>query len=345
MKTSRKLILPGLVLWLGLSLAACGTETPVATETKPNATGPASSIGTTAATGNNGMVVSVTTANNPTTATANPPAKPSTAAQSSPNPTPLKVTPLSATETEQITSAMHNYANSRAANFLKSTESFTKAVKSHDVGKAKAAYEIARLDYAALEFLMPELADLATAIDGHAEDFAAGEKDQNWRGFHALEKILFVDIKLNSRSDKLADQLLQDVTSLQTEVKNMELEPDLVLTQLMDLLEENQLEKLPGEIEAYSHLELVGLRGNLQTARFIFDTFSPALKSRNAPVIGEVRKSLDDLDNTMNSLFNGQRAADYSKLDKQTKRYLAQRFEGLTEAFSKVAGNLGLKLD
>lgn len=256
-----------------------------------------------------------------------------------------KVPAISGAEVEAATSKVSEYLMSRTDGLVKTTGDFAAAVKARDLAKAKTGYTVARFDYESVEFLAEAFKDFDVAIDARPDAFPQGETDPNWTGFHPLEKAIFVDGKLDERTDKLADGLVKDVTALRDEIKKMTIDPVVAIGGAAELIEEIQAGKITGEEERYSRTDLNDFRANLQSAKFVYDTYGPFVQQRNAVLHTEVQNRLSEVEKAIAPLFDAQGVAtDYTKVDDKTRKILAQKVEALADAFSRVSGTLGLKV-
>ena len=247
-------------------------------------------------------------------------------------------------DVEAATTKISDYLNGQVAKLVTDTQTFSAAVKSHDIAKSKAAYEAARFDYEGVEFLAEAFSETDVTIDARPEDFAQGEKDPDWTGFHPLEKALYVDATLNSRTDQLADKLSKDVASLRDQISTIEITPTKALSGALDLIEEIQSSKITGEEERYSHTDLNDFRANLSSAKIVYDNYAPFVKQRDAALDTTVTNNFNDVQASIAGYFDANNVAqDYSKVDDATRKVLAQKVEALADNFSKVPGTLGLR--
>jgi iron uptake system component EfeO len=253
--------------------------------------------------------------------------------------------PIAGAEVDAAAAKVSDYMKSNSETLIKNTTDFVKAVKSRDIAKSKAAYEAARYSYEGIEFLAEAFPDFDAEIDARPDDFPQGEKDPTWTGFHPLEKAIYADGKLDDNTDKLADKLLTDVTALHAEISKMTIDPAQAIGGAGELIEEIQSGKITGEEERYSHTDFNDFKANLASAKFIFETYSPFIKQRNSTLESDLRDNFSSVEKSIAPYFNAQGVAtDYSKVDDATRKVLAQKVEALADAYSKVAGTLGLKI-
>ena len=89
----------------------------------------------------------------------------------------------------QATVDYATYVDGQAAYLVKATPALAAAIKSGDLKKAQEAYAAARPFYEKIEPVAESFGDLDPNIDARDGDVPAAE----WRGFHQIEKALFVD--------------------------------------------------------------------------------------------------------------------------------------------------------
>lgn len=250
---------------------------------------------------------------------------------------------ISGAEVVAATTRVDNYLKGSLDKLVTETAAFVAAVKSHDLVKAKTAYQKARYEYESIEFLAETFKDSDVAIDARPDAYPKGENDPAWTGFHPLEKAIWVDGKLDAATDKLADKLLADVNVLHGQVKALKIEPEAAIAGAAELLEEIQSGKITGEEERYSHTDFNDFKGNFASARFVYEAYSPFVKQRNAALDSEIRAAFTTVETALVPYFAADgTAVDYTKLNTADRKTLAQKVEALADSFSRVSGTLGL---
>lgn len=256
-----------------------------------------------------------------------------------------KLPPISGKDVDTANAKVSTYLKGKSDELVKTTGAFVEAVKSRSIEKAKAAYEVARFDYESVEFLAEAFSEFDIAIDARPDDFEQGENDPKWTGYHPLEKAIFKDGKLDERTDKLADQLLKDVTDLNTEIKKLDIDAAVAIAGAGELIEEIQAGKITGEEERYSHTDLNDFRANFQSAKLVYEAYSPFLRQRNSTLDDDLKARFSVVEKSIEPYFDAQgKAASYSKVDDPTRKDLAQKVEALADMYSRVSGTLGLKI-
>lgn len=256
-----------------------------------------------------------------------------------------KLPPISGKDVETAQIKVSTYLKGKSTSLTKTTSSFVETLKTHDLEKSKVAYELARFDYESVEFLAEAFSDFDIAIDARPDAFPQGEADPKWTGFHPLEKALYKDGQLNESTDKLADQLLKDVTDLNTEINRLDIDAAIAVAGAGVLIEEIQARKITGEEERYGHTDLNDFRANLASAKLVYEAYSPFLRQRNSALDDDLKSRFSIVEKSIEPYFDVQgKATLYSKVDEPTRKDLAQKVEALADVYSRVSGTLGLKI-
>jgi iron uptake system component EfeO len=169
-------------------------------------------------------------------------------------------------------------------------------VDAGDVAKAKTEYALARPFYERIEsdvdgFVLPGFA--ATDNAGNL-DYLIDMRDSNldpkvgWHGFHAVERDLFQGGAITDQTKKYADELAANVAKLDQVVKTGTYKPEDLANGAADLLEEVQSNKITGEEENYSHIDLVDFAGNVEGAQQAFAFLEPGLQKIDANLAQQV---------------------------------------------------------
>lgn len=215
--------------------------------------------------------------------------------------------------------------------FVKSTEAFTQAVKAGDIEKAKALYAPSRMYYERIEPIAESLGDFDPWIDARENDVP----DNEWRGFHRIEKFLWVDNKTKG-AETYADQLLQDVKLLRAKVETVEIDAPLLVTGSVELLNEVSATKVTGEEERYSHTDLYDFAANVEGAKKIFDVIRPALEKKDAALAKEIDGRFADVEQSLAPYRKGDAFVNFTELNKDQTKKLSQAIDALAEPLSKM---------
>ena len=74
---------------------------------------------------------------------------------------------------------------------------------------------------------------------------------------------------------------MKDMQLLRAKVETVEVNPDLLVTEVIDLPNEVSTSKVTGEEKNYTHTDLYDFVANVQGAEEIFTLLKPALKEKN----------------------------------------------------------------
>jgi iron uptake system component EfeO len=177
---------------------------------------------------------------------------------------------------EQGTTQYASYVNSQIGMLVDATSDLVDAVHGGDLDAAAAAYAKARPYYERIEpvaeSFKSDTEDLDAAIDARDGDVPAAD----WGGFHKLEKGIFADKSLDGL-DPVATKLLSDVKKLQTLAKDLKYQPAELLNGAGGLLDEVSQNKITGEEERYSHIDVLDFQANVEGAEQAFAFVKPAL--------------------------------------------------------------------
>ncbi|MFF5993238.1 iron uptake system protein EfeO [Lysinibacillus sp. KU-BSD001] len=207
-------------------------------------------------------------------------------------------------ETEKVSlsaevEVYQQFAVEQMEKFVIETENFVNLFKSGDIEAAKAAYAPARMYFERSEPIAESFGDLDPRIDGRLADLEEeGQGKEEWSGYHKLEYALWVE-NTTTGYEQVADQLLADVKQLYALVQTVEVEPELLVTGAVDLLNEVSTSKITGEEEIYSHTDLYDFKANIEGAEKIFEILRANLEAKDANLVA----TLDEKFSAMNDLL------------------------------------------
>ena len=248
----------------------------------------------------------------------------------------LKNAKETATKTsEALKKAVNNYksyVNDQTEQLVKTTTTFTDAVKAGDLEKAKASYAEARVYYERIEPIAESFGDLDPKIDAREGDVDTSE----WGGFHRIEKAMWKDSSLEGM-DQYATQLNKDVQDLQQRVKEVKLEPTQVVAGSMELLNEAAISKVTGEEERYSHIDLVDLASNVEGSLAVYHAVLPILNEKSPDLSEQLDKEFNQLTATLGKYQKDGTYLPYTELTKEQIRELSQQLNTLSESMAQTA--------
>ena len=159
--------------------------------------------------------------------------------------------------------------------------------------------------------------------------------DEEWRGFHRIEKALWVE-NTTEGQEEYACPLLEDVRSLEREVEDLELEPVDLVTGSVELLNEVSAGKITGEEERYSHTDLYDINANVEGSEAAFEELKPEVAGEDMALANEVEEGFDQVYEELEQYRRGDGWLSYEKLDEADRRSLSQKVDALAEPLSRV---------
>lgn len=217
------------------------------------------------------------------------------------------------------------FASEQMDSFLIETEKFVNAFKAGNIEAAKSLYPLARMYFERSEPIAESFGDLDPRIDGRLADIQEeGKGEEEWTGYHKLEYALWVE-NTTEGYEAIADQLLADVKELYALVQTVEVNPELMITGAVDLLNEVSTSKITGEEEIYSHTDLYDFKANIEGAEKIFEFLRDKIEEKDATLV----TALDEKFAVVNDLL--------AKYETANGGYAS--FEDLTEENTKELSN------
>jgi len=229
------------------------------------------------------------------------------------------------------------YVNSQTDALIPATEVFVDAVKRGDVAAAKAQYPIARTYYERIEPVAESFPDdLDPRIDLREADLEPG---QQWTGFHAIEKQLWVT-GLQPDANALADQLLAEVKELDAGVKapDWTIDSTRIAGGAQGLLDEISKSKITGEEDIFSHTDLWDFNANVQGSRIAVASVRPILDERNPDLGKRVDERFAAVEKLLDKYRDGDGFVLYDKVTEPERRALSDAIDALSKEVSQVQG-------
>ena len=113
---------------------------------------------------------------------------------------------------------------------------------------------------------------------------------KQWAGFHRIERTLWQQ-NTTKGTGVYATKLMDDVNTLVSKVKTIQLQPAQLANGAVELMNEVANSKITGEEDRYSHTDLSDFQGNLSGSREAFDLLKPALtQTGNAQLAATIDK-------------------------------------------------------
>ncbi len=193
------------------------------------------------------------------------------------------------------------------------------SVDSGNLADAKAKYALARPFYEKVEsavegFRLPGY----KTDDNHGNlDYLLDMRESNldpavgWHGFHAVERDLWKNGKITDETRSYAAALVTDTTRLAGLAKTLAYKPEDLANGAAGLLEEVQSNKIKGEEELYSHLDLVDFAANVEGAQQAFAFLKPGLTKIDPALTDQVGKQFDAVNTALLAYRDPKEAGGY----------------------------------
>ncbi len=233
---------------------------------------------------------------------------------------------------DQAVQTYREYLEDQTAILIDRTTDFVEAVKAGDIERSKSLYAAARTPYERVEPVAESFGGLDPSIDAREGDVP----DENWTGFHRIEKALWVDNSLDGMTP-IADKLLVDVTQLHGLVRSSILDPAQIANGSIELLNEVSASKITGEEERYSHIDLVDFQANLDGAYAAYTAVKPILTVKNPDLGNQIDNQFDAVYAGLQPYRSGDGYVSYAELTDADTRQLSQSIDALAEPLSRVA--------
>lgn len=187
-------------------------------------------------------------------------------------------------EVDQAVEAYRAWVLTEADAFVGAAGEFVAAILAGDREKAKALYAPSRMHFERIEPIAEALGDFDPRLDAREGDVP----DEDWRGYHKLEKLLWSTDDLKA-GFPVAETLLTDVKLLRAQLETAEITAPAMVAGAVELLNEISSSKVTGEEERYSRTDLWDFLANLQGSEQVWQLLSPAVRTSDP----ELAKTLD----------------------------------------------------
>jgi iron uptake system component EfeO len=242
-----------------------------------------------------------------------------------------------------------DYVDGQVTDMVAAVEQLQEHVDAGDLEAAKTDYANARPFYEHVEsdvdgFVKQghKATDNAGNLD-YLIDMRASNADPavGWSGFHAVERDLFEQGAITADTKRYAADLTTNVRLLAELVPTLDYKPEDLANGAAGLLEEVQSNKVTGEEEAYSHIDLVDLAANVEGSRQAFASLKPGLAKLDPTLTKQIATQFD----ATNTLLDGFRDADdlggFATWDTATRaehaNAISQQVQALQDPLSRLA--------
>ncbi|GAB3919271.1 lipoprotein [Microlunatus endophyticus] len=249
----------------------------------------------------------------------------------------------------QGTKEYGDYVSTEVAGMVTAVEKLQKDVDSGDVDAAKKQYGVARPFYEHIEsdvegFVLPgyKATDNAGNLD-YLIDMRASNLDPKvgWHGFHAIERDLWQGGKITSSTKKQAAELTKNVKQLSTLSKSLTYKPEDLANGAASLLEEVQSNKIKGEEEDFSHIDLVDFAANVEGAQQAFANLRPGLQKIDPTLTSQIAARFQSTTTMLDGYRDPQAIGGYktytAALRDSDANKLSQNVQALQDSLSQLA--------
>jgi iron uptake system component EfeO len=241
------------------------------------------------------------------------------------------------------------YVDGQVTDMVAAVEQLQRDVDAGDLAAAKTDYAKARPFYEHVE------SDVDGFVKkGHAATDNAGNLDYlvdmrqsnldesvGWSGFHAVEKDLFEAGAITDGTKRTAADLTENVQLLAKLVPTLDYKPEDLANGAAGLLEEVQSNKITGEEEAYSHIDLVDLAANVEGSRQAFASLKPGLTKLDPALTKQIAAQFDATNRLMDTFRDADDLGGFVTWDAATKaahaNAISQQVQALQDPLSRLA--------
>lgn len=240
-------------------------------------------------------------------------------------------------EADAAVAAYRKYVQEQADETIPKAQAFADAVKAGNVEAAKKAYAPSRIGWERTEPVAESFGDIDPKVDVREDGL---EPNQEWTGWHKLEKSLFEGNKIDDADKKLAETLMADLAVWQKKVGQAEITPTSMANGAKELLDEVATGKVTGEEERYSHTDLVDFKANVEGAEKAYELLKPVTSKTDPALTAELDKQFAALNNLLEKYRPNKAAYEFTSYDKvgePERKELSDGVNALAEPLSKLA--------
>jgi iron uptake system component EfeO len=241
------------------------------------------------------------------------------------------------------------YVTTQLDAMVVAVQQLQEAVDSGDLEAAQKQYGVARPFYEKVEsdvegFVLPGY----DPTDNHGNlDYLIDMRGSNldpavgWHGFHAVERDLFGRQKITASTKDLAAKLTADVKKLAKLSTSLTYKPEDLANGAAGLLEEVQTNKISGEEEAFSHIDLVDFAANVEGAQQAFAYLKPGLTKLDASLTDTISQRFDAVTSMLDTYRDPAAIGGYkiytAALRKSDANKLSQTVQALQDVLASLA--------
>jgi iron uptake system component EfeO len=239
-------------------------------------------------------------------------------------------------------SGYSTYINQNTAQLVTSSQTFCQAIDKGNMAQAKILYPKARIYYERIEPVAEVWGSLDTSIDGRWENPVTVESQ--FTGFHRIEQMLWADNTLKGAPAMCAG-LVKNEQQLLTLVKSAQYNPQEMASGSTDLLNEAAANKISGEEERYSNVDLPTFQANIDGAMEVVSLFTPYLQKKDPALLAAIKARdaavVKSLGTTKASPgYDDTGYVEYSTVLTDQRKALSTTVNALSEQISKISSQV-----
>jgi iron uptake system component EfeO len=241
---------------------------------------------------------------------------------------------------DQATRGYSAYVKDQTEQLVTKTERFAALYIAGKDDEARALYASARVHWERIETVAESFGDLDPKMDAREADL---EPDQEWTGWHKIEKDLWPQRAEDytaltaAERKRYADDLLANTTTLYRRVRALTFTADQIANGSKGLLDEVATGKVTGEEEYWSRTDLWDFQANVDGARVAFEGLRPLLAKRGET---ELAEQTENRFAALQELLDQHRSGDgfvaYDELSAADVKALSDAVNALSEPLSKL---------
>jgi len=244
------------------------------------------------------------------------------------------------------------YVTTQLDGMVTAVKELQQDVDSGDLAAAQKEYGEARPFYEKIEsdvdgFVLPGY----KPTDNHGNldyliDMRASNLDPavGWHGFHAVERDLFQAKKITAKTKKLAAELTTNVQKLAQLSTSLTYKPEDLANGAAGLLEEVQKNKISGEEENYSHIDLVDFAANVEGAQQAFAYLKPGLDAIDASMTATIAQRFEAVDTMLDGYHDPAQIGGYERYTAALKAADANKLSQAVQALQDSLAHLAEKV-
>jgi iron uptake system component EfeO len=234
------------------------------------------------------------------------------------------------------------FVDSSTKLLLRSTSSFCFAVKAGNRALAQQRYPQARVFYEQIEPVAEVFGDLDTQIDGRWQNPVT--KKSQFMGFHRLEQILWDEPSMTGAT-ALCQGLMEHEEKLVALVSKAEYSPQEMAAGATDLINEAAQNKITGEEERYSHIDLVDFDANMKASMKVASLLAPYLQTVDPDLVSLIQRRNDEVQRLL-TRYQSQPGYEHTGYVNYTTVTKAERraLSGVVNAFAEALSGMSAKV-